>query len=174
MDLSNTLLLVRRIHVFVIIIFVFFILFVPIQRLYLIEYKSGKILKSFPIKNGEEFTVYFIHSLEKTPWHEIYYVQNDDEIYLKETKFYSFGAGLPSNTNFDFSFDNGSMKIKNYNIEMKNLIYKVRDIIAGHVLLTRGEKYHLNKIAKPSTSVLFQVDKISLFKFFIREVAKIV
>lgn len=163
----------RKVLIFAIIIIVV-ISFIPIQRLYLIENKSGKTIKSFPVKNGEEFTVYFIHSVEKTPWYEIYYIKNDNEIYLKETRFYSYGAGLPSTTNFGFSFDNGSMKIENYNMKMENLIYKIGAVIADHVIIIRGEKYHLNEITKPSTSVLFQVDKISLFKFLIREVARIV
>ena len=97
LDLSNTRLLMKKVPIFVIII-ITLICFIPIQRLFLIENKSGKILKSFPIKNGEEFTVYFIHSVERTPWYEIYYVNNDNEIYLKETRFYSYGAGLPSTT----------------------------------------------------------------------------
>jgi hypothetical protein len=140
----------------------------------LIEKDSGKILKSFPIKNGEEFTVYFIHSVERTPWYEIYYIKNDKEIYLKETIFYSYGAGLPSTTNHDFSFGDGSMNITNYNTKMNDLVYKVGAVIADHVIVVRGEEYHLNKITEPSTSVLFKAEKIALFKFLIREVANIV
>jgi len=164
----------KKIFLLVVVILIIVILFIPIHRLQLIEKDSGKILKSFPIKNGEEFTVYFIHSVERTPWYEIYYIKNDNEIYLKETIFYSYGAGLPSTTKHDFSFDNGGMKISNYNIKMNDLIYKIGAVIADHVIVVRGEEYHLNKITKPSTSVLFQVDKIALYKYLIREVANIV
>lgn len=164
----------KKIYLFAVLIIIIAIFFIPIHRLQLIEKDSGEILRSFPIKNGEEFTVFFIHSVEKSPWHEIYYVKNDNEIYLKETRFYSYGAGLPSTTNHDFSFDDGSMKITNYNTKMKDLVYKVGAVIADHTIVIRGEEYHLNEITEPSTSVLFKADKIALYKFFIREVANIV
>ena len=164
----------KKIFLFVALILILVVFFIPIHKLYLIEKDSGEILKSFPIKNGEEFIIYFIHSVERTPWYEIYYIKNDNEIYLKETIFYSFGAGLPSTTTYDFSFEDGGMKITNYHTKMNHLIYKIGAVIADHTIIIRGEELHLNTITEPSTSILFQADKIPLYKYLIREVANIV
>lgn len=174
LEFSNTRLLMKKFFLFMILILILGVFFIPIHKLYLIEKDSGEILKSFSIKNGEEFTICFIHSVERTPWHEIYYIKNDNEIYLKETIFYSFGAGLPSTTRHDFSFENEAMKITNYHTKMENLVYKIGAVIADHTIIIKGRKLHLNTIAEASTSILLQADKIPLYKYLVREVTNIV
>lgn len=41
------------------------------------------------------FEIGWIHSVEKEPWFEKYKLRNDD-LYLVETRFKTFGAGVPS------------------------------------------------------------------------------
>lgn len=41
-----------------------------------------------------DFALYWIHSVDGTPWIE-YYTRHDDHFILTETKFKNFGAGVP-------------------------------------------------------------------------------
>ncbi len=155
-----------------ILIFFLVLLFYPVLRLQLIDVESGKVLKSFSIKNGQEFTIYFIHSVEKTPWFEIYYIENN-EIYLKETIFFSYGAGLPSTTKHDFSFEEDGMHIRNYNVKMDPLIYRVGAVVADHTIKVNGEEIHFNELAKPFNSILIRVEEVPIYRYLIKGVAYI-
>ncbi|RSD27189.1 DUF1850 domain-containing protein [Mesobacillus subterraneus] len=44
---------------------------------------------------GDQFEIGWIHSVEKEPWYETYALKND-QLYLVETRFKTFGAGTPS------------------------------------------------------------------------------
>lgn len=155
-------------------IIIFFILglFLPIHRLMIIDQKNGKIIKSFPVKNGEKFTVCFTHSVERTPWYEIYYIENNNEIFLKETIFFSYGAGLPATTEYKFSLGKEGMNITNYNQKIEPLIYRVGAVIADHRLMIKNKEIHLNEITKPFNPVLIQAKKMSIYEYLIKEVKK--
>ena len=47
------------------------------------------------VQSGDEFTISWIHSVEKTPWRETYQIADNGELLLIETAFQSFGAGVP-------------------------------------------------------------------------------
>ena len=47
------------------------------------------------VKAGDTFTIKWIHSVEKTPWREVYQLTGEGELLLIETAFQSFGAGVP-------------------------------------------------------------------------------
>lgn len=152
------------------IILLIVVLNIPIQSLQLIDLESGNILRSFPIKNGEEFTVYFTHSVERTPWYEIYSIKNDKDIYLQETRFYSYGAGLPATTTHNFSLEEDSMHITNYNQKMNSLIYKIGGVLADHKILINNKEIPLDQVTEPFHSILFQVEKLPLYKHLEKEV----
>lgn len=149
------------------------IFFIPVQRLILVNQENNEILKSFSIKNGDKFIVYFIHSVERTPWYEIYEIKNNSEIFLTETIFHSFGAGLPATTTHDFSIEQDGMHIKNYNQKMDPLIYRVGAVIADHKIVVNGEEFKLDGLTKPFTPILIKVDKVYLHEYLIKEVANI-
>ncbi|MDV2684970.1 DUF1850 domain-containing protein [Alkalihalophilus lindianensis] len=58
--------------------------------------RTEEVIHSIPdINVGDQWTIKWIHSVEKTPWEETYEVSEDGSLRLVETVFYSFGAGVP-------------------------------------------------------------------------------
>ncbi|WP_232718605.1 DUF1850 domain-containing protein [Bacillus sp. FJAT-45037] len=66
------------------------------------------------LKAGDTFTIKWIHSVEKTPWREIYQLTNEGELLLIETAFQSFGAGVPHQKG-TMTVENGEVIIRDMN-----------------------------------------------------------
>jgi len=164
----------KKVYTIVLIAFMFTAFFAvrPVYRLCLINPVAGKTVKSFPIRNGEKFTIRFIHSVEKTPWIEKFEIISDNQIYLKETVTFSFGAGLPTYSE-NFSFEEEGMTISDINEKMDHLIYKVGGVIANHTLVYRGQNYYFSDYVEPFKSVGVEVVKGPLYRFLIEEVTNI-
>ena len=79
---------------------IFFTNFLDDQELVLIirdqETKQIYVSKSVEIEGVIETS--WIHSVEKTPWHEKWRITESGEFSLIETRFQSFGAGVPHQT----------------------------------------------------------------------------
>lgn len=80
--------------------------------------RSGqKIFFKEQINSGDRFSISYIHSVEKTPVIEIFEINKNYQIVLKETHTVSTGAGLPSQV-FNqevFIHEDNKFKIKNIN-----------------------------------------------------------
>jgi len=161
----------KRMYTIALIALVFTVFFMarPVYRLCLIDPLNDEIVKSFPVKNGERFTIRFIHSVERSPWIEKFEIINDSEIYLKETVTFSFGAGLPTYSE-NFSFEEEGMTITDINEKMDNLIYKVGGVIAHHTLVYRGENYYFEDYINHFKSIGVKVVRGPLYRFKIKEV----
>lgn len=47
------------------------------------------------VESGDKIEVHWIHSVELTPWVEVYEISDQMELKLIQTRFQSFGAGVP-------------------------------------------------------------------------------
>jgi hypothetical protein len=161
----------RIVYTIVLIAFVFtaFIMAKPVYRLCLTDPLNDEIVKSFPAKNGERFTIRFIHSVERTPWIEKFEIINDSEIYLRETVTFSFGAGLPTYSE-NFSFEEEGMTISDIDEKMDHLIYKVGGVIAHHTLVYRGKNYYFEDYIDHFKSIGVKVVSGPLYRFLLKEV----
>ena len=88
--------------------------------------------ESFYIEE-ESFEVGWIHSVEKEEWIEVYEVV-DDELLLKETRFKTFGAGVPSEGEIIPSTD-GYVHMK-INRRMKELLLTVSENVQTTLYLS--------------------------------------
>lgn len=61
------------------------------------DWKSGEIYAEAPVAIGDKVFFGWIHSLEKIPWNEYYYVSQDLQLVLDSITFPAFGAGIPEN-----------------------------------------------------------------------------
>lgn len=102
---------------------------------------TGEVYEKYPINNGDSFAVGFIHSVNKNPVIDVYYIENGD-IFVEETIYYSFGAGVQTelNENEVLSYKDGSMIISNIHKSFKdtNLTYLVGSV-SDHTLLLNGD-----------------------------------
>ncbi|WP_190238695.1 DUF1850 domain-containing protein [Salipaludibacillus neizhouensis] len=75
--------------------------------------RTGNVISQYPVTVESEITLSWIHSVEKTPWHETYQVQDDHRLLLKRTSFQSYGAGV--------DHQKGEIKIENGFIIYENI-----------------------------------------------------
>ena len=146
------------------------ILLIPVKVLLASNYKTGEHLKSWPIKTGEEFDIEYTHSVQLTPVIEIYTVDNKENIILKEGYFFSYGAGLPATTPYDFEITEDGFRVYNINQIMDNLIYRTGAVKANHKLTIRGKTYLFLNFSAPREGVKFTVENISLLSYLLEGV----
>lgn len=61
---------------------------------------SGEVLARYPVEQQSSFSVGFIHSVNKSPFIDVYRIDQGD-IVLDETIYYSFGAGVETEVTAD-------------------------------------------------------------------------
>ena len=84
------------------------------------------VFYSKKIKQGECFTLKYIHSVQKTPVYEIFSIDNKGRIILLETRVMSLGYGLPAPTQKDnYTMENGFLVIKNMNKKIGKILIRV-------------------------------------------------
>jgi hypothetical protein len=72
------------------------LLFHPARSLDVSSRRTGEVLWRVPVATGEVFTFAYIHSIELTPVEGRFAVEADGWLRLVETRFPSYGAGLPA------------------------------------------------------------------------------
>ena len=143
--------------------------FIPIQVLSAEDFKTAEYLKSWKISESDSFTILYTHSVELCPVSETYRIEGKD-IILKETYFESFGAGLPSTTTYKFEITDTGYRIYEINETMNDLVYRTGSERADHSLIYKNKNYRFLEFSKPRTGVKFEIKKISLLKYIVREV----
>jgi len=71
------------------------LLFFPVQTLEVRSRRTGRVLLRAEAVPGEVFTFAYIHSIEKIPVEGVFAVEDDGALRVVETRFPSYGAGLP-------------------------------------------------------------------------------
>ena len=131
----------------------------PQRFLVLTDVKTKNIYAQFPIAPDEQFSVEFIHSVNKSPVKDIYEIRNGSEIFVVETDYYGFGAGVQTELNpgeiLEYG-DDGAMQVKNIDQHMPNLIYVV-GTVSDHVLCIGNRTVSLRDLCGKSSHVLFTV-----------------
>ncbi|MFU8867720.1 DUF1850 domain-containing protein [Natronococcus sp.] len=108
-------------------------------------------LLEIPVDDGEEVTLAYTHSVERTPVEDVYAVDGD-ELRAVKSVFHSFGAGLPTDvTRTDEGYvAEGSGR--------HDELYVVPGSIAGHELVVGDDRYDLVAVADGGV-VLFLTDR---------------
>ena len=89
---------------------------------------------------GDEFSITFIHSVNKSPVTD-YFEIREDGIYGVKTVYYGFGAGVPTGLEEGQTLtygEDGSMIISGFDLKMDSLIYRV-GTVSDHILTLRDE-----------------------------------
>lgn len=75
-------------------------LLAPRPFLTLSSYPGGHVFIRFAVNPSERFFVQWTHSVEQTPWREVYEIApwGHSGMRLVETRFKSYGAGVPADT----------------------------------------------------------------------------
>ncbi len=168
--ISNTFLHYKKPLLLIIAGLIVLIFLMPIRVLIASDCKTGQYLKSWPIKVGKDFHVEYTHSVELTPVIEIYGIYNRETILLKETYFYSYGAGLPATSAHDFEISQEGLRIYNIDQHMEDIVYRTGAVRAHHKININGRTYPFLDFSKPRTGVRFSLGDLSLLSYMAREV----
>ncbi len=117
---------------------------------------TNKVIAYYPVNEGDEFSVTFVHSVNKTPVTDVYEYR-DGSIYVIRTIYYSFGAGvqteLEEGQTLEYAED-GSMIISGFDKEMDSLSYIV-GTVSDHILKIGNESVSLRELCGRNATVKF-------------------
>ncbi|QKY70178.1 DUF1850 domain-containing protein [Lentibacillus sp. CBA3610] len=77
--------------------------------------RSDEVYLHEQVETGDEIEIAWTHSVEHTPWIERFRVDEKGRLTLIETRFQSYGAGTPENTNGTLTVENGFIVITDLN-----------------------------------------------------------
>jgi hypothetical protein len=107
---------------------------------------SGKIYGRWSLNEADEFAIEFIHSVNKSPVREIFFIEKK-MIRLLAVRFASFGAGMQSDLGEGqkLSYDGDFMVISGFNTSFKELNYIV-GTVSDHILFINGDTISLRDL----------------------------
>ncbi len=139
------------------------LLFLPfITSLEISEFKTRQRLLLIGMKSGEEFTISFIHSVNRRPVYDTLRVESDHLVIVR-SRFDSFGAGMPES-----STGEGTLKVAKDGWLEWTVNRSVPDITvrvgwtADHTLHIKNRKIRLAELAEPGSGLTVRVQKISM------------
>jgi len=121
---------------------------------------TGKTLAVFRIEEGIEFSVTFVHSVNKSPVTDVYEIRNG-KIYVVRTIYYSFGAGVQTEIEEGQTLEygqDGSMIVSGINRPMDKLSYIV-GTVSDHILGINEETVSLRELCGRNTTVRFSIGR---------------
>ncbi|MFN2340405.1 MAG: DUF1850 domain-containing protein [Halanaerobium sp.] len=165
----------KRLKFFLLALLVLIIIFslsvFKVRTLQLIDYNSEQIIWEEKIDNGDDFSIKYQHSVARTPVIEFFEIK-DGKILLTGTEYQSYGAGLPTSAAAgDYILENDKFIIKNINQFLPEIMLRVSDY-AEHEFSFKQQNYKLYKIVGNETLLQIQTEKISYFRFILKEVSK--
>ncbi|MEA4816111.1 MAG: DUF1850 domain-containing protein [Lachnospiraceae bacterium] len=124
--------------------------------LYVLNGDTGEVFAKYALSEDEDFSVTFIHSVNKTPVKETYEIKNN-EIYLTKCTYSSLGAGVLTEVgeNEKLEYDEyGNMVVSGINMKIPKLSYIV-GTVSDHVLSINGEEISLRDLCGKNATAVF-------------------
>lgn len=115
--------------------------------------------KTYYLK-GDFFELSWIHSVEKEEWIETY-KRKDNQLLLTETRFKTFGAGVPSQSNH-VSIENGYVKMQ-INQPFKELYLTVSSNVKTTIIVEQ-EEIPLYQFTEDYSMVHIFIEKIPIWR----------
>ena len=128
------------------------------EGLVLSDQISGRVYARLPLEEGEEFSVTFRHSVNKSDVTEIY-ERRGREIWLTGCVYYGFGAGVAEELDPSWTLETGEageMILGNIEMRMDDLTYIVGTVY-DHILEIGGERIVLNELCGKNAKVHFSI-----------------
>lgn len=156
--------MIKKIIIFFNVIIVI-LLFIPIfPKLVLNNTKDNKFNVILNIKR-KEFIISYIHSVNKSLVRDYYIIDDDKNIILEKTRFFSYGAGIAEPINDE------KIIITDKYIEINNINRLIKDFylfvgtIANHTIYVDNKAIELNTIFKPQSSINIKYRYVSIFNY---------
>jgi len=127
---------------------------------------TGKEKYRFVLAANERFTVRFLHSWARSQVDEVFQIDRENNIVLKETVYEDFGAGLPhepENPLSSMAFENGKIYIRNIDRIVSDLQIRTGRFVAEHTLLYRDNRIVFSNIVARGDVVIFKAQSIKRY-----------
>ncbi len=127
--------------------------------IYIKNRDNGEVYASYSFKEGEQFAVSFIHSVNKTPVEDRYRI-TDGQIEIYETKYFGFGAGVQTELVGNQKLvmgDDGSMTITDIDTTIDNLAYNISPIY-DHILILDDKQISLKQLCFPQRGIVIEYE----------------
>lgn len=158
----------KFIVIFCIVIIVCAWMIYPSQKVIIIsDLKNQSHLAYAKVEDGQEFSLSFVHSVNKRPVDEYFVVENNDLVVMK-TVYDSFGAGMPEGTvaGMEPHLNNEGL------LEISSIDYRLPEInlfvgtVAKHTLSINNRKIALADLAEPGKPVQLKLSYVSVVQLW--------
>jgi len=117
----------------------------PSYVLRISDWKTGEIYAECPVSPGDKLHFGWIHSLEKIPWNEYYYIDDDLNLVLDSIDFTAFGAGIPENKGSVCYIKDGVIHMSEINEKYTEFVWMnsptaTQEISVSGKFITRGSE----------------------------------
>ena len=132
------------------------LLLAPHRWLILRDPDTGRIYARYPLGEGGQFSVEFRHSVNLSPVIDVYRIE-DGEIFVEETVYYHFGAGVQTQLNEGETLrytDDGAMVVGNIHQNRSGVTYIVGTVY-DHILTVDGRRISLSRTCGRNAHVRF-------------------
>ncbi len=126
--------------------------------LLLYDTETGKVCRTFSVSEGTEFSVEFIHSVNKSPVKDVFVIK-DGKIVADRTVYSAFGAGVQTEIEDGQALEydsEGNMVVSGFNIVFPEVKYIVGTVY-DHVLEIQGESISLTELCGRNSHVAFKL-----------------
>jgi hypothetical protein len=116
------------------------------MRLVIADSDTGRAYASWPVAEGEEFSIEFVHSVHKSPVRETFSVRGG-EILPSSVRFFSFGAGMQSDLEpgQKMSREGDALVITGFSRSFRELYYIV-GTVSDHLLYVQDRTISLRRL----------------------------
>ena len=117
--------------------------------------ETGEEYARYPMAPGDTFSITFIHSVNQSPVTDVYDVTREGSIYLRQTIYYDFGAGVPFDLNEGETLsyaEDGAMVISGIDRELPNFLLFV-GTVSDHTLRIGDQEVSLRELCGRNTQL---------------------
>jgi hypothetical protein len=127
------------------------------EALEILDTVSGKVYGSWPVGDGAEFAIEFIHSVNQSPVRETFKIEGK-QIRPESVRFYSFGAGMQTDLEAGQTMtqDGDAMIISGFNHTFAVLNYIV-GTVSDHLLFVNGETVSLRELCGRNAHIRIRI-----------------
>ena len=122
---------------------------------------TGEVYARYKMGEGDRFSVTFIHSVNKYPLTDTYEIENKT-IYVEETTYCSFGAGVQTELNPGETLDKVYVDRPDYKgwamVILAVYIEYIVGTVSDHVLNVNGEDVSLRDLCGKNAPVRFNYE----------------
>lgn len=120
--------------------------------------ETGEVYETFTVREGSEFAVEFIHSVNKSPVKDVFVIRGG-KIVADRTVYSAFGAGVQTEIDEGqiLEYDgNGNMVVSGFDTVFPSVRYIVGTVY-DHVLYIEGASISLTELCGRNSHVAFEL-----------------